>query len=562
MVHLHDFLHRRQLGERLREEASKLVNGPLASPLERAKQDEGVATVFSVVYVTASASFTGPTAGFITQTAGNAPSNTNKATSDAAKPTTSQSQNNRDGSNNNNSNAEQSSRTSARVSSVASTDASTPSRTAVVGTPVQATRSATSAASASAAPSEQISQEGGMSGGAKAGVAFGVIAALALVAGIIFLVIRKKKQQKEEQQESHNLDNEKAGFGFAAMNHTPRNDNNTSSRAPRLSLRPVTQFLPGIGEPKVQEMTSATGGLNSFLPPPPQQQHKNSWDQPRETAANDAANPFGSGAVRVNSPAAERAAENAPIPVPAPVPAAPAANPFADRPSTSRSISPIEDSPLATAPNSPPKAEIGTAAAVAVGAAGVSGSPPKGPNNVHRVQLDFKPSMEDEIELRAGDVVRILHEYDDGWALCSRMDRSKQGVAPRTCLSKLPLKPRPAGPPPGMRPLNGRPESPGMRNFSGPPAPGHGNMYPAPLSPSMPNMSMTHGPQGRARAHSHSQSQSMDNGNRQSPQMMQSAGFGASPPRDHRRSASMGQLGLGGSPSRVPARKPVPGMAI
>jgi hypothetical protein len=40
-----------------------------------------------------------------------------------------------------------------------------------------------------------------------------------------------------------------------------------------------------------------------------------------------------------------------------------------------------------------------------------------GPINstVHRVQLDFKPSMEDELELRAGQLIRLLHEYDDGW---------------------------------------------------------------------------------------------------------------------------------------------------
>lgn len=39
--------------------------------------------------------------------------------------------------------------------------------------------------------------------------------------------------------------------------------------------------------------------------------------------------------------------------------------------------------------------------------------PPR--TNVHRVQLDFMPSMDDEIELRAGQLVRMLHEYDDGW---------------------------------------------------------------------------------------------------------------------------------------------------
>ena len=38
-----------------------------------------------------------------------------------------------------------------------------------------------------------------------------------------------------------------------------------------------------------------------------------------------------------------------------------------------------------------------------------------GAMNVHRIQLDFKPSMDDELELRAGQLVRLLHEYDDGW---------------------------------------------------------------------------------------------------------------------------------------------------
>lgn len=37
------------------------------------------------------------------------------------------------------------------------------------------------------------------------------------------------------------------------------------------------------------------------------------------------------------------------------------------------------------------------------------------PSNVHRVHLEFKPSMDDELELRPGQVVRMLHEYDDGW---------------------------------------------------------------------------------------------------------------------------------------------------
>jgi len=42
-------------------------------------------------------------------------------------------------------------------------------------------------------------------------------------------------------------------------------------------------------------------------------------------------------------------------------------------------------------------------------------APAAPPVNVHRVQLDFKPSMDDELELRTGTLVRLLHEYDDGW---------------------------------------------------------------------------------------------------------------------------------------------------
>lgn len=44
-------------------------------------------------------------------------------------------------------------------------------------------------------------------------------------------------------------------------------------------------------------------------------------------------------------------------------------------------------------------------------------------------------------------------------ALCVRLDRSQQGVAPRTCLSARPVKPRPANGSPRMGP-NGRPMTP------------------------------------------------------------------------------------------------------
>lgn len=137
-------------------------------------------------------------------------------------------------------------------------------------------------------------------------------------------------------------------------------------------------------------------------------------------------------------------------------------------------------------------------------------SPSTGPMNVHRVQMDFKPTMEDEMELRAGQLVRLTHEFDDGWARCSRMDGSQTGVVPRTCLSARPVKPRrgpppsgfdgpgPRGPPP-MRP-DGRPMSPMGRPMSpaGRPMTPNGRS----MSPAGTGRSMSPGPGGPPRFYS------------------------------------------------------------
>ena len=49
------------------------------------------------------------------------------------------------------------------------------------------------------------------------------------------------------------------------------------------------------------------------------------------------------------------------------------------------------------------------------GAAAIAAAGGPQNSNVYRVQLDFKPSLEDEMEMKAGELVRLLHEYDDGW---------------------------------------------------------------------------------------------------------------------------------------------------
>ena len=156
-----------------------------------------------------------------------------------------------------------------------------------------------------------------------------------------------------------------------------------------------------------------------------------------------------------------------------------------------------------------------------------------------------------------------------------RMDRSKQGVAPRTCLSKLPLKPRPTGPPPNSRPVGSG--SPVIRNFSGPPSGRNspaglrGSMLPAPLSPNLNGRVQSPDPlplqAGRQRSYSHSQNASPRG---TGPQARSTNPDAPSPLKSHRRSASANQIlsahtrqqNPSSPPKGVPARKPVPGQAM
>ena len=61
-------------------------------------------------------------------------------------------------------------------------------------------------------------------------------------------------------------------------------------------------------------------------------------------------------------------------------------------------------------PGSPGAAPVivGAATGAAIGAA-------NGELPLYRVHLDFSPSMPDELRVRAGEIVRLLKEFDDGW---------------------------------------------------------------------------------------------------------------------------------------------------
>ncbi|KAI1420784.1 hypothetical protein F5Y12DRAFT_719152 [Xylaria sp. FL1777] len=386
--------------------------------------------------------------------------------------------------------------------------------------------SATEAAASSSSTSSASSSSSDTSPAVKAGIAIGVLGGLFAIGLLVFFLFSKRRRQLEQQRAQ---DDEKVNGAFAGGRTDSVRTTRTSATAPRLSLRPVTQFNPTFNERRSSKgagLMLATAGANQQSAT--REKGGSMWERPSTANGNNPENPFNDTArahsPTVNEPSASREpanpfdspehvvgmAQTTDLPSTPTTPstaetagAAVAAVATAAAVSTSISLTrkastrkeapepldltmpPLPPSPTGTeysmnsvAPGQSPGPSK-SAAAIAE-----AGGPPS--SAVHRVQLDFKPSMDDELELQAGHLVRILHEYDDGWALCIRLDRSQQGVVPRTCLSTRPVKPRPAGGPPGPR--NGGPPV----NPSGPRGPprGPGPNY-APNYPSGPP------PQGR-----------------------------------------------------------------
>ncbi|KAI0189727.1 hypothetical protein EV127DRAFT_495674 [Xylaria flabelliformis] len=426
---------------------------------------------------------------------------------------------------------------------------------------------ATDAAVTSSPTSTSSPSSSDSSPGVKAGIAIGVLGGLLVVALLIFFLFSKRRKQLEQQRAK---DDEKVNGEFAGGRTASIRSTRTSATAPRLSLRPVTQFNPTFNERRSSKgaglMLATAGAQNAS-----REKGGSMWERPSTAHSNNSENPFNDNA-RAYSPT-----KTGPT-----VPQEPPSNPF-DSPEHIVGMAQTTDlpaTPTTTASSGVAAVAIAAAAGAAVGtststsltrkastrkeapepldltmpmpagppsptgtdfsmnsvAPGQSPGPSKsataiadagGPpaTAVHRVQLDFKPSMGDELELQAGQLVRVLHEYDDGWALCIRLDRSRQGVVPRTCLSTRPVKPRPAGGPPGsrnggppvnpsaprgpprgpgpnpaanfpagnpqgrpespMRPMNGRPQSPAMRPYS-PAGPGPRPQSPAQMRPYSP----------------------------------------------------------------------------
>ena len=272
----------------------------------------------------------------------------------------------------------------------------------------------------------------GMTGEAKAGLAIGIIIIIGALLAVIFCCIRRTKKRTEPYERT---DDEKSSTGTPGVGRTLSvQTTRTTATAPRLSLRPVTQFLPDLGtRRKSGNALAAIGGPAHQGPnqsqsekavlPNPVNEPANPFGNHAEVSeknilpiqSNTSANPFDNHAAssdeaRFGSSLPPPAEAPAPLRIRTPTPETPSA---ASAARVERHNIPNQHNLSPARPASPAMSGTSEYSMTSVASGFLANGPP--PSNVHRVQLDFKPSMDDELGLTAGQLVRLLHEYDDGW---------------------------------------------------------------------------------------------------------------------------------------------------
>jgi hypothetical protein len=334
--------------------------------------------------------------------------------------------------------------TSIRTTPISSTSPTTTSAFAenVSGAAISA------APTSSAAATTSSSQDTGLSGGAKAGIALGVIIGVLALAAGVFALMRSKKRREEEAYER--ASNEKNPFADNAAAPAP-----APAPVPLMQQAPTTP-LTAYGRDPARLSTAGSinpFGYNAETVQTPTSAPSTSHSE--KAAMVGAAGVAAAGAVAATTVAAKRNSVPSPLKI--------------NNNANNRSQSPaLAIPPAIPSPSGSQFSEASLASTAVTG--------PGGPPKMHRVQMDFTPTMEDELQIRAGEIVRIVREFDDGWVSlilriwylsnfvqCSveliqrdnkgTVTRHQQGVVPRTCLSRLPLKPRNKRPgPPSAQP--------------------------------------------------------------------------------------------------------------
>ncbi|OBT49967.1 hypothetical protein VE04_09887, partial [Pseudogymnoascus sp. 24MN13] len=277
----------------------------------------------------------------------------------------------------------------------------------------------------------------GMPVGAKAGLAIGIIVVIAAILSLIFFCFRQRK--KAEQRER--LGDEK--FTNPTMAGLKR-----LSTAPRLDVRPTTAFFMPNRASQMQNPNAANGNGIQMT------------SQNRGMEQNRA-NPFGNHAesidpVNAAGPSVVNGVSAAGVVVAGATPVRStsrgaqnkyngnksAQSPFSDAARTdgNRAMNTSQQmhntgvmpQPLAGVIEESGRGRVSpTSAAAAVvrpGAVTTSGAASN--TNLYRVHLDFTPSMPDELRVRAGEIVKLLKEFDDGWKTAHPRASSPEHASP------------------------------------------------------------------------------------------------------------------------------------
>lgn len=278
-----------------------------------------------------------------------------------------------------------------------------------------------STADLSMSKKESAGVDSSSNAGVKTGIAFGVLGGVIAVVLLAYFLFNRRRKQAAAGIRLDDGDEKSPVAGLSPF-ETPsmRGD----PRAPRISLRPA-HFTP-LGT---------------------------AWDRPNTSRGSNATNPFGIQAERVPSTITEEQSmrSNSASPGKQFDAALPPASQFSQdtlglngrtaaagailgaATGLSRKISMSKDGPRNKdltlprrnnlgPPPSPTETEFsmslmpaGSAPPITKGTLAIAAA--GGPANagVHRVELKFKPTLDDEMDLGVGDLVRLLHEYDDGW---------------------------------------------------------------------------------------------------------------------------------------------------
>lgn len=305
---------------------------------------------------------------------------------------------------------------------------------------------------ASGASQDTDSGNGDANTAVKAGVTIGVLAGILLIGMAIFWLVGRRKRQMEARQAADD-DAEKHEGPAANPFAEPVAVRPSSPNAPRLSLRSLSQFGPNMAGQQYPDRRASRGAVLALGGPPSADLNKplpgpSMWERPLSDSSdpfdhdapanpfgNDAApaNPFGDHAERLpdhtsnpvrSSTVGVATTADVPSPMHSPVEAGAGAGAgLGDglvrkaslrKDNTQKRLDLTRPAGLPSVPASPGPSEY----SMDLASPNPAAAPPTGQFDtsvVHRVQMNFMPSLDDELPLKAGELIRLVHEYDDGW---------------------------------------------------------------------------------------------------------------------------------------------------